>query len=316
MRILFCGATFPAAPELLRRRLASSGDYDVGTCSVEQLRAAPGEADVLIPLMCRVDAAVMDATRCRLIQQFGTGLEGVDLDSARRRGIFVANVPSAGSNAVSVAEHAVLLILATLRQIDRARANIQAGVLGAPMGRMLAGRSVCLYGLGATALALSARLRAFDVRLIGITRDPSAPKVAAYKLDACYAANERATALARTDVLVLCTALCDDTRGMIDAGALAALPEGALLVNAARAGLVDYDALHAALTSGHLAGAGLDVFWDEPADPGDPLLSLPNVVATAHVAGVTDGSYGEIADAVVTNIMRLGRGDPPLNRAV
>ena len=86
-------------------------------------------------------------------------------------------------------------------------------------------------------------------------------------------------------------------------------------MNAARGGLINYDALYSALASGRLAGAGLDVYWKEPISPDDPLLALPNVIATPHVAGVTDRSYNEIAQAVAANIRRLRDGKPPLHSA-
>jgi phosphoglycerate dehydrogenase-like enzyme len=258
----------------------------------------------------------MDVLHVRLIQQWGSGLEGVDLEAARVRGIPVASVPASGSNADSVAEHAVLLILSLLRQFPNAQASVRAGILGAPLGRMLAGRTVCLYGLGATALSLARRLRALDVKLLGITRDPGASKVGLFGLDACYSTHEQHACLRQTDILVVCTRLCQETRGLVDAKALAALPERAYLVNAARGALVDYAALYRALHCGQLAGAGLDVFWEEPFPPNDPLLALPNVIATAHVAGVTDRSYEEIADAVASNIERLRWSKSLLNRAV
>jgi phosphoglycerate dehydrogenase-like enzyme len=118
---------------------------------------------------------------------------------------------------------------------------------------------------------------------------------------------ERQHCLRQTDVLVLCTRLREETRGLVDADFINALPRGSLLVNAARGSLIDYGALFDALRNGHLAGAGLDVYWNEPICPKDPLLTLPNVIATPHVAGVTDRSYGEIADAVACNIVRLSR---------
>ena len=309
LRILFCGDTFPAAAPLLRRRLPAGDEVRIG----ERPPWASDGVDVVIPLMSRVDASVMEAGRPRLIQQWGAGLDGVDLAAARARGIWVASVPSSGGNADSVAEHAVMLMLALLRRLPEARTSLEARVLGAPMGRMLQSATVCLYGLGAIALSLARRLKAFEARLIGITRDPHAAKVAAYGLDACYSTLERDAALGQSDVLVVCTRLVPETSGLIDARALAALPKGSLFVNLARGGLVEYAALTEALASGHLAGAGLDVFWTEPIDTADPLLALPNVIATPHVAGVTDRSYGQIADFVAGNVERLRRGEPPLN---
>ena len=156
----------------------------------------------------------------------------------------------------------------------------------------------------------------FDVRLIGITRDPHAAKVAGFGLDACFAAGDRAAGLAQTDILVLCARLSQETRGIIDAHTFEALRPGAYLVNAARGALVDYQALYAALANGRLAGAGLDVYWKEPIAPDDPLLALPNVIATPHVAGVTDRSYAEIAEAVAANIERFRRREALAHCAV
>jgi phosphoglycerate dehydrogenase-like enzyme len=221
-----------------------------------------------------------------------------------------------GGNAESVAEHAIMLMLAVLRQLPALESNVRSGVLGDPIGRTLGGRTVCLYGLGQIARALAKRLRPFGVRLLGLTREVSQAKCADLGLDACYAVAGRAECLSKTDVLVLCLPLVPETRGVVNAEVLAALPPGACLINVARGGLVDYEALTAALRSGHLFGAGLDVYWQEPIAPDDPLLALPNVVATPHVAGATDRSYGEICDAVATNIDRVRRGEPPLNRVV
>jgi len=316
VRIIFCGDTFPAARFLLQERLPLEANDEICVWPDRNAIADLKPADVLIPMMFRIDASVMDATRCRLIQQWGSGLEGIDLEAARSRGISVAGVPASGSNADSVAEHALLLILALLRQLPEAQANVRKGILGSPLGRILRGRTVCLYGLGATALALAWRLRAFEVRLLGITRDPEAAKVAAFGLDSCYPISRRDAGLSRSEILVLCARLSKETRGLVDADVLAALPPGAFLVNAARGALVDYRALYAALSSGRLAGAGLDVYWEEPISPDDPLLALPNVIATPHVAGVTDASYAEIADRVASNIERLRRGEPLVNCAI
>jgi phosphoglycerate dehydrogenase-like enzyme len=315
MRILFCGDTFPEARKYLAKRLNPSSDQLI-VSREDRLSSDLDGVNIVIPLMCRIDAALMDAGSFRLVQQWGAGIEGVDLEAARQRGIRVANVPATGSNANSVAEHAILLALALLRDFPTALTHAKAGWLGAPIGQMLAGRTVCLYGLGAIARALANRLRAFNVRLVGITREPSHPKIANFGLDECYSNDERDACLAKTDVLIVCASLSAETRGLIDKRALGALKPGAYLVNAARGALIDYDALYSALASGRLAGAGLDVYWKEPIAPSDPLLALPNVIATPHIAGVTDGSYNEIADTVASNIERFRSGEEPLNCVV
>jgi phosphoglycerate dehydrogenase-like enzyme len=316
MRILFCGETFPAAPWLLRQRLGEDGTDEIVVSSSAAIQAALGGVDMLVPLMSRIDAALMDAGRFRLVQQWGAGRVGVDLEAARSRGIWVANVPASGGNADSVAEHTILLILALLRQLTTAQANLRKGLLGAPMGTMLAGRTVTLYGLGAIAQSMARRLRAFGARLVGITRNPHAPTVRGMGLDAVYSTADRAKGLAQTDILVLCLSLSEETRGMIDGDVLGALPCGAFLVNPARGAIVNYDDLFAAVAGGRLGGVGLDVYWQEPIAPEDPLLGFPNVIATPHIAGVTDRSYEEIADVVVEIVERLRRGEPPVNRNV
>lgn len=314
MRILFCGNTFPAAPELLRPRLPREVDKILIWQDGDLATVPP--AEVVIPLMSRVDAAVMERARPQLIQQWGAGLDGVDLVAARARGIRVASVPASGGNAQSVAEHAILLMLTLLRKFPETQESIRRGVLGMPLGLALAGRTVCLWGLGAIALPLAQMLRGFQVRVLGITRDPQSAKAAAFQLDECFATAERERALGQSDILVVCVRLTPETERLIGVRELAALPQGAYVVNVARGGLIDYDALVEALRSKHLAGAGLDVFWHEPIAPDDPILALPNVVATPHIAGITDHSYREIAEAVVGNIERLRRGEEPANCAV
>jgi phosphoglycerate dehydrogenase-like enzyme len=108
--------------------------------------------------------------------------------------------------------------------------------------------------------------------------------------------------------------LTDETRGLVDGAALAAMKPGAFLLNLARGAIIDRAALDAALARGHLGGVGLDVFWEEPWDPADPLFADPRVVVLPHVAGSTEESFGRIADIVVENVARIGRGEPLLHR--
>lgn len=315
MNIVLCGTFFPDVHEYLRNALPEGNDFNIIVWNGDPA-TLPARSDVMVPMMHRIDADLIDRARPRLIQQWGSGLEGVDLFHARKNNIAVANVAASGGNADSVAEHAVLLVLALSRQLNRAQLNIRNGQLGAPVGIPLTGRTVCLYGPGAIALPLSRLLKPFGVRLVGITRDPSAPKVGEFGLDACFSSEDRDACLAETDVLILCLRQSNDNAGIIGEKELRSLPRGAVLVNVARGGLVEYQALFHAFRDGHVAGAGLDVFWEEPIDHNDPLLDLPNVIATPHVAGITRSSMSDIARGVADNILRLRKGEPITDRVV
>jgi hypothetical protein len=135
VRILFCGDCFPASQSLLKERLPI-GEDEVVVCNGINLRKALANCDVVIPMMTILDDALIEAGGFRLVQQWGSGLEGMDLDAARARGIWVANVPASGNSADSVAEHALLLTLALLRHLPAAQANVRTSALGAPLGRM------------------------------------------------------------------------------------------------------------------------------------------------------------------------------------
>lgn len=314
MKIRFLGDSFPAAREILAGVLAGD-DVSAWPAGVP---AGPGSgADVLVPAMSRVDGPVMDAVRPALIQQFGAGLEGVDLEAAAARQIPVANVPADQTgNAGSVAELAVLHLLVLSRRFDQARACLQDRRLGEPISRGLAGQTATVVGLGAIGREVLLRLRPFGVRLVGMGRRPRAGMDGAViaLTDEYRPLSELPAALAVTDLLVLCLPLTASTRGLIGAGELGALRPGGIVVNVGRGPVVDHDALVAALRSGRLEGAGLDVFWTEPIDPADPVLAA-NVIATPHVGGVTTHAYRATAQEFAANVERLRRGEPLENRA-
>jgi phosphoglycerate dehydrogenase-like enzyme len=267
--------------------------------------------------MHRVDGPVMDAARPALIQQFGAGLEGVDLTAAMARRIPVANVPADQTgNAGSVAELAVLHLLALSRRFDQTRACLRDGLLGEPVSHGLAGRTATVIGLGAIGQEVLTRLRPFGVRLVGMGRRPRSEADAAVVAlaDEYRPLSQLHAALATTDLLVLCLPLNAGTHGLIGAAEFHALRPGAILVNVGRGPVVDHDALVAALRSGRLEGAGLDVFWQEPIDPADPVLA-ENVSATPHVGGVTTHAYRATARRFAANVERLRRGEPLDNKA-
>ena len=273
--------------------------------------------EVVIPTMSQFDAALIEgADKLQLIQQMGAGLEGVDLDAARRASVAVANVPTADSgNADSVAELAIYLVLALLRRAPEHAATLAAGLMGQPTGTSLIGQRVGLVGFGAIGQAIARRLAPFGVQLSAIKRTPDAALAQTFDLDWLGGVDDLPRLLAESDIVIL--ALPDDagSHGLINAERLAQMPAGSYLINVGRGGLVERDALFAALQSGQLAGAGLDVFWQEPPDPNDPIFQL-NLVASPHLGGLTDRSVTGILNASVANIRRLMQGEALLHRAV
>lgn len=307
------GGGFAALRGALRTAFDAAGwtGIEIVDIPVDVPTGGLGRVDILCPMGSTISEALLDATTPRLVQQFGVGLSGVDVDAAAARGIPVANVSGAESgNAVAVAEIALLHLLALLRRFEEARANVAKARVGEPSGRTLAGRTVGVLGVGDIGAEVIGRLRAFDAEPVGIGRRPRAetPRAAELLDDAHYhRAADLPAALARCDDLVVCCPLTRETRGIVGTAALQALRPGGHVVNVARGGVVDRDALLAALRSGHLAGAGLDVTWVEPIDPDDELLA-ENVAVTPHVGGVTDTSYAGIAAGFVASVQRhLGR---------
>ena len=232
------------------------------------------DADVLLHVLERVTATVIEqAPRLRLIQKLGVGVDTIDLDAARARGIAVCNMP--GANTRAVAELTLLLMLATLRRLSDLDRQTRAGNGWALDSELLdnlgelGGRTVGLIGFGAVGKCLTPMLQG-----IGATRHLYVAHGDARRLrdirDASRAACGRRCGLAARSAE-------PGDGGMIDEPAIETMKRGAILVNTARGGLVDYDALHRALASGRLRGAGLDVFESEPANAAHPLFQLPNV---------------------------------------
>jgi len=283
---------------------------------VATLRAKGHKADVMLPAMSRIDGALMDRIEgLRLIQQWGAGLEGVDIAAATERKIAVANVPTPGTgNAESVAEWCVMAAIALSRRLPLAQETIRTGgTWGTPLGRALIGRTAGIFGLGGIGQALAARLRPFGMRLIGLQRRPEPALAERLGMEWVDGPERLAELLRRSDYLFLCVPLTEQTRHLIDEAALAMLPPKACIINAARGGLLSTQAMLRALAEGRLIGAGLDVFEQEPLDPASPLLGRADVIATSHIAGVTDVSYRGIARGVVANIVRILAGQPPFN---
>jgi phosphoglycerate dehydrogenase-like enzyme len=269
------------------------------------------DAKILLHVLEPVTAAVIDAApRLHLIQKIGIGVNTIDLEAARRRSIAVCNMP--GTNTQAVAEMTLLLMLATLRQLaaldDLTRAGKGWGFnreLPDDLGE-LAGRRVGLIGFGAVARRLVPMLQAIGAEVLYTSRHamPDAP--------AQFLPLREILTVA--DVLSLHLPLTPETTGMIDVSALAAMKRGSVLINTARGPLVDEAALREALTSGHLRGAGLDVFAHEPVRANDPLLRLPNVVVTPHLAWLTVETLERSLVVIAENCRSLSAGEPLLHQ--
>ncbi|QTC91943.1 phosphoglycerate dehydrogenase [Brevundimonas goettingensis] len=254
-----------------------------GDLSHDQLVHLLADADGWIVGHARVTRALLEALpRLQIISRRGVGYERVDLDAARDLGRVVAI--GAGGNDASVADHTIGMMLAIAKRLRESQANMQAGKWSILTGSDLYEKTVGVIGLGRIGKSLVKRLGGFDARVLAVTADPDPAYAAATGVE--YVDLDRL--LAESDYISLHAPLTAETRYLINAEALARMKPGAILINAARGGLVQDADLLEALRSGHLAGAGLDVFVSE-SDPAfmevtNALLALPNVVATPHAA--------------------------------
>lgn len=265
----------------------------------QSLIDAARDADILLPSNTPIGGEIVAAApHLALIQQPAAGIDVVDCDAAAEAGIPVANAP--GANHQSVAEAALYLILALARRAKEAARAFEKGEIGAVPGMELSGKTLGIVGRGRSGAALAAIARGFGMEIAFVGRS-SAPEA----WEELWAGS---------DVISLHCPLDDTTRGLVGERALARVRPGALLVNCARGAIVDRDAAERALSRGALGGLGLDVFWEEPWNPGDPLFQRDDVVVTPHTAGATREALGRIAATVAENAARVWGDDAPLHR--
>jgi phosphoglycerate dehydrogenase-like enzyme len=285
-------------------------DDDITPCPEERLAIEARSAQVLIPTMALIGPEIIAGSSLQLIQQWGVGLEGVDLEAAAAQGIAVCNVPAyeTPGNALSTAEQALFLMMAVARRFNFARSHLTKGTWGAPQGRALWGQEALIVGLGAVGKALAARLSGLSMRVSAVKAHPDPALARELGLAALGGPDELVAMLGRADFVVSCLTATPQTLGLFNAAAFQAMKPGAIFVNVGRGKVVDEADLLAALESGHLGGAGLDVFAKEPVEPDNPLLKHPAVVAMPHTGGVTEQSFAEIGGQVAANIERLRAG--------
>jgi D-3-phosphoglycerate dehydrogenase / 2-oxoglutarate reductase len=272
------------------------------------LPALVADADVVITQFARLDATVVDAMKkARAIVRYGIGVDNVDLEAAKAKGIAVCNVPDYCID--EVADQALASILDTTRRLSRCSAVIKGGEWRLPVaiGEMRALRDtvVGVVGFGRIGRAVIQRLRAFGGTVL--VHDPFAKE--ADIVAAGCAPRALPALLAESDLVTLHCPSSATTRKLINAASIATMKRGALLVNVGRGDLVDTDALVAALQSGRLGAAALDVCDPEPVPAGHPLLALPNLTITPHVASCSPRAVQALRDGVIARALRAVRGE-------
>lgn len=293
----------------LVRSLFHEFSVEVAT-DADELMACMPETEILISVVfVPVTREMLErAPRLRLIQVAGAGIDHVDLDAARELGITVASLPAV--QAISVAEHVIMVMLALRRGLIHVHNALKQGQWPYSywMGYAddLYGKTVGIVGMGNTGRAVATRLQPFGVTKLYYDVVRLSPEEEA-QCGVTYM--ELDEMLPRCDFVTLHFALTPETRGIINRERLFAMKQGAFLINTARAGLVDEQALIEAL-QGHLGGAAIDVYWEEPIPANHPLLQLPNVILTPHGAGITRGAQQRISQALVENLRRFVEGKP------
>jgi D-3-phosphoglycerate dehydrogenase len=291
--------------------LAGAGDLVVASAPDRDTLLAEGrDADIVI-VRAPLPAALFDPLcRLRAAIRHGAGLDMIPMEAATRAGVLVANVP--GVNAVTVAEHVMMVTLALSRRFRLVDRDLRvqgwaAGRAHADVGHDLAGRTMGIVGMGSVGCAVFRAARhGFGLDVLAFTRTPASIPEGARAVDLD-------TLVASADVIVLCCPLTPQTTGLISRDRIDRMKPGALLVNVARGPVVDEDALVDALRTGRLGGAALDVFAAQPLPAEHPLLSLDNVILTPHMAGITEESMMRMGVGAAEEVIRVLAGNLPKN---
>jgi phosphoglycerate dehydrogenase-like enzyme len=276
-----------------------------------------GEADVLVISGLWQNGLLDRARKLRFIQSIGAGTDQFPRAELARRGIRLAS--ARGVNARAVAEHAMALVLALSRRLPEARDNQRGRVWRGMIGDLsqredeLGGKTLMVVGLGDIGGRLARLAKAFDMRVVGLRRDPANGRGAA---DSVHPMGDLKSLLPEADVVALTCPLTRETEGLLDAEALHGMKPSAHLVNVARGRVVDEAALTLALDARRIAGAALDVTVEEPLAPDSPLWGMDHVLITPHTAGETRRYEDNVIEILRDNLDRLWRGDQELRNQV
>ncbi len=294
------------------------------------IRNQISNSDILINGLGQLDRQIIDfCPKLRLVQQIGTGVDNVDVSYCTSKSIYVANVPHV--NNISVAEHTIFLMIYLAKNIKDAQKGIKERRVVNVLGTELYNKTMFIIGLGAIGIEVAKRAKAFGMNIIAVTKRPELrnkittnyntsknSSTLQYCVSECLLVDEikgitdLKDVLGTADVVSIHTPLTSETKNMIGRTEFARMKKSSFLINVSRASVVNKDALYNALTSRTIAGAGFDVFYDEPANPFDKLLNLDNFVYTPHIAGWTLEATNTTTDIILNNINLLLHGRKPL----
>jgi D-3-phosphoglycerate dehydrogenase len=291
-------------------RLRRGATVDVATgLSPEELIARIPDYDALVVRSeTRVTAAVLAAgKRLKAVARAGVGVDNIDVSAATEHGVIVVNSPQ--GNTIAAAEHTIGLLMAMARNIPNAAASMRAGEWKRSqfIGIEVYNKVLGVLGLGSVGREVATRAQGLGMRVVG--SDPFVTPEAAEKIGVTLAPLD--ALLRQADFITVHTKLTPQNRGMISDPEFALMKDGVRVLNTARGGIIDESALLRALESGKVAGAALDVFEQEPAPPGSPLVAHPNVVSTPHLGASTEEAQVNVALDVADQILAVLEGRPP-----
>lgn len=306
--IVVCGPIHPAGLELMKTEARVETAQDL---SEDGVIAAAQEAEAILFLIrpaCS-ERLMSSCAKLRVVGRYGVGLDNVDLGAATRLGIAVVHAP--GSNSDSVAEHAIMLMLAATKHlisIDRGTRRVEWRGQRVRGIRELRGSTLGIVGVGNIGRRVAHLARGFGMRVLGYDPYVADDELRRREVDPV---SDLATLLGQADIVTCHTPLTSETHHMINAETIGQMKDGAVFVNTSRGKVQDERALFEALTRGKLGAAGLDVWEQEPVPADHPLLNLDTVVCTSHVAGVSQTANRNMATQVASEILRVLRGEKP-----
>jgi D-3-phosphoglycerate dehydrogenase len=304
-KVLICDPIAESGVEILQH--AATVEIKTGLKENELIDIAPEFDAFMVRSQTKITRAILEAaTKLQIVGRAGVGVDNIDVGAATERGVIVVNSP--GGNTVAVAELTFAMMLSLVRRLIPAHESMMRGEWkrSSFMGNQIWGKTLGVIGVGRIGVEVIRRAQSFDMKVMGY--DPFLTSARASQLGIEVA--EVDEILKRADFITVHTPLTKETKGLIDAAAIATMKDGAILMNCSRGGIIDEKALYEALKSGKLGGAGLDVFENEPPKE-SPLLTLDNVVLTPHLGASTEEAQVDVAVDVAEQIVEVLHGRPP-----